>query len=295
MLRSLWMLMLSLTLACSDTTGDSAVPPRVPDIFTDGYFIAGHQATALAAIPPVWLAAAKNLKVHLMGRSHSTQVTVGLSRLEADSTNYSCATGWFSLPEDAGTLNIYGAQSGTPYCDFAFYLNNSDGIPGNFTDAQSIHAVLMRAPALSVSVFLWCRDLDSMTSNQVHDYLVQLALLEAQYTNVQFVYATGNADADGAAGHLRARNNRQIRDWVKLGNNRLLFDYEDIITHAWNGSSWIQSTYTLNGTNVPFINPAYNPAVNGPEYEYTHANETGCREVAKAFWFLLARIAGWEG
>lgn len=295
MLRSLWILALLLVLACSDTPGGSTAPPGVPDIFTDGYFIADHQATALAAIPQAWLAAAKNMKVHLMGRSHSTQVTVGLSLLEADSTNYSSTSGWFSLPEESGALCLYGAQSGTPYCDFAFYLNNSDGIPGNFSDAQNIHAVLTRAPALSVSVFLWCRDLDSMTSNQVNDYLVQLALLEAQYTNVKFVYATGNADADGAAGHLRARNNRQIREWVKLGNNRFLFDYEDIITHAWNGSAWMQSTYALNGTNVPFINPAYNPAINGPEYEYTHANATGCREVAKAFWFLLARIAGWEG
>jgi hypothetical protein len=273
------------------TAGNTGVPP----IFTDGYFIADHQATRFETIPASWLAAAKGLNVHLMGRSHSTQVTHGMESLEAGDATFAVATGWFSLPEDPGALCIYGAQAGTPYCTFDFYLNNADGIPGNFADAQNIHAALVRSPGIDVSVFYWCRDLEEMSAAAVDAYLVALAALEAQYTNVKFVYVTGNADAGGEAGHRRHENNERIRAWVRLGNERFLFDYEDIISHAWNGSAWEQATVSWNGTNLPFLNPQYDPAVNGPEFQYTHANEAGCRAVAKAFWFLLARIAGWTG
>lgn len=79
-----------------------------------------------------------------------------------------------------------------------------------------------------------------------------------------------------------------IRKFVALNSDRILFDYADILcydnnnnptTGTWNGKTY----YTISPSNLT------------PTIEAYHISEAGALRLAKAMWWMLARIAGWDG
>uniref|UniRef100_A0A7C4TAU8 Uncharacterized protein n=1 Tax=candidate division WOR-3 bacterium TaxID=2052148 RepID=A0A7C4TAU8_UNCW3 len=60
---------------------------------------------------------------------------------------------------------------------------------------------------------------------------------------------------------------------------------------AWyyNGSSWEQATYDSNGTAIPHEHPNFQGDEGG------HTTFESCEQKGKAVWWMLARIAGWQG
>jgi hypothetical protein len=104
-----------------------------------------------------------------------------------------------------------------------------------------------------------------------------MAQLESEYPGVTFVYMTGNAQ--GSEQNRYDRNN-QIREFCRQ-NNKILFDFADL--DCWyNGEQ-----YTVDGI------PTEHPHFNGDEA--AHTTFESCENKARAFWWLLARIAGWGG
>lgn len=86
-------------------------------------------------------------------------------------------------------------------------------------------------------------------------------------------------------GHIK---NEYIRDYVKADPTRILFDYADILAYDNNG---IPTTMTWNGHTFPYItNTNLNPVLAS-----CHISQTGTIRLAKAMWWMLARIAGWDG
>lgn len=94
-------------------------------------------------------------------------------------------------------------------------------------------------------------------------------------------YFTGE---DGYQGHLK---HEHIRDFVKTDLKRILFDYADILCYDDNG---IQTTTTWNGHVYPTITKT-----NLGDGSIGHIGTAGAIRLAKAMWWMLARIAGWEG
>ena len=79
----------------------------------------------------------------------------------------------------------------------------------------------------------------------------------------------------------------RIRDYVKADTTRILFDYADILCYDDDGT---ESTRTWNGHTIPCIT-----ATNLGSQTVGHIGRAGCLRLGKAVWWMLARMAGWDG
>ncbi|HLP86828.1 MAG TPA: Ig-like domain-containing protein [Candidatus Paceibacterota bacterium] len=104
------------------------------------------------------------------------------------------------------------------------------------------------------------------------------------------VFTTGPVDnysASGEAGYQAYLKNEYIRNYVENDSTRILFDYADILSYDDNNSL---TTATWNGHVYPVIT-----ATNLGAGDIGHISSAGAVRLAKAQWWLMARIAGWDG
>lgn len=143
------------------------------------------------------------------------------------------------------------------------------------------------------------------SESDIVTYLTLMSALERDYPNVTFVYMTGHLDGSGTAGNLHRRN-EQIRSFCRDGN-RVLFDFADIESYDPDGNEYLsrmandECDYDSNGDGTRESNWA--TAWQGAHTENTdwfncspaHSEALNGNMKAYAFWWLLARIAGWDG
>lgn len=116
--------------------------------------------------------------------------------------------------------------------------------------------------------------------------------------STKVVFTTGPIDDDGVnkgeSGYQRAIKNDYIRDYVRNSPNKLiLFDFADIL--AYNNAGQRQTT-TWNSNTYEFIHNDNLLMLDGsPMSTGYHFGERGALRIGKALWWLLARIAGWDG
>ena len=79
----------------------------------------------------------------------------------------------------------------------------------------------------------------------------------------------------------------RIRNYVNADQSRILFDYADILSY---NASGVRSTLTWNGHTFPTIHP---DNIGGTATG--HIGSVGAIRLAKAMWWMLARVAGWDG
>jgi hypothetical protein len=94
-------------------------------------------------------------------------------------------------------------------------------------------------------------------------------------------YFTGES---GYQGHLK---HEYIRNYVLADPTRILFDYADILCYDDNGTP---TTTTWSGHTYPTITTTNLGAAN-----VGHIGSAGSIRLAKAIWWMLARMAGWDG
>ena len=136
---------------------------------------------------------------------------------------------------------------------------------------------MLRHHDINVSIWAWCSQLDYYSESEVRLYLDRIASLQAEFPDVVFVFMTGNAQSHE---NNRYSRNNQIREYCR-DNRMYLFDFADL-------DCWYDGEQYLSG-GIPMEHPRYHGDEAG------HTTLESCRNKAKAFWWLVARIAGWQG
>ncbi len=114
-------------------------------------------------------------------------------------------------------------------------------------------------------------------------------------------FTTGPVDGGGnkgESGYQRHLKHQYIRDYVQASTDRMLFDYADILcwsnagvqqTTTWTDRGGVLQTFQcIHSDNMLDLNGTYTE-------DGDHIGERGAVRLAKALWWFLARIAGWDG
>jgi hypothetical protein len=138
-------------------------------------------------------------------------------------------------------------------------------------------------------MFGWCGQLDTYSEADVQVYFDSMAVLEAEYPDVTFIYMTGNAQLTGSLGYNRYLRNEQIRQYC-AANNKVLFDFADLDSWWFNSvlGQWEHATYDYEGNTVPYQHTAFDGDEAG------HTTFESCRQKGRAVWWMAARLVGWS-
>ncbi len=121
----------------------------------------------------------------------------------------------------------------------------------------------------------------------------------AQGYSTKVFFTTGPVDGySGENGYQRQLKHDYIRNYVSANSARILFDYADIL--SWNDSgtenrmtwtdpySGVHSYQMIHSDNMKDMSGGY--AEDGD-----HIGERGALRLGKAVWYMMARMAGWDG
>jgi hypothetical protein len=155
----------------------------------------------------------------------------------------------------------------------------------------------------------WGLDADDFTLTGNHvcmdTYLdgTQQYISHCQVNNcpTQVFFTTGPVDGGGNTGengYQRHLKHEHIRNYVNADSSRILFDYADIL--CWSDAG-IQNTTTWTdyGSTLRTFQYIHNDNLKdlsgNPDTSVGHIGARGALRLAKALWWMLARIAGWDG
>ncbi len=256
---------------------------RATPVISDwpGGLIIDHTCIDLESIPAEWIQAAQtNVRVHYAHTSHGSQITTGLTRIESADATYSQVSITGSLPTEEGALCILDGNPPHSYITPDLYWETDDGI-------AITQQTLDDNPTITVSMWAWCTQLNYYDSTAVQQYLDAMSALEEANPDVTFVYMTCNAQASDAEGYNRWLNNEIIREYCAT-NNKVLFDFADL--DAWSNGE--QNTYQYSVDGTTYTVPLEHEDFNGDQAG--HTTYTSCEQKGRAFWWLVASLAGWN-
>jgi len=173
----------------------------------------------------------------------------------------------------------YGASADEdPVYDVHWYGASNGGPEGNLCWGLDAGDYSLTGNSVSMETYL----------GAMEEYIAHCA---SDSPGTRMIFTTGPVDYEGdwvgeAAyqGHLK---HELIRAYVMADSTRILFDYADILCHDDDGNL---TTRTWNDNTYPSIAPENEtPRATG------HISEAGALRLAKAQWWLLARLAGWDG
>ena len=129
------------------------------------------------------------------------------------------------------------------------------------------------------------------------DYLRAIDKYNTDNPNTTAVFTTGPADYNGERGYAVFLKNQHIRNHVAQSDTRVLFDYADILAYYPDGN---QNTTTWNDTAFADSH-TYEYMVRDYRVEWdgghgsAHISQEASVRLGKALWWMLARMAGWDG
>lgn len=262
-----------------------------------GQIIADHTVVdRYEDIPQYYIDEVKKMWLSYAGESHSEGIRAGLILLENINPAYAVSVVESGTPEGYTTSNLRVSRATWGDVDNATGWIYSYGEEDWFTSVLAITRTKAsiqycddNGPALSAFGFGWCWDLwaSAVDYNSATDEYIAYCTANGIPTKV--FYTTGPVDSwDGEAGYAQYTRYEATRSHVLADESRILFDFADILTHDPDGST--PNTATYEGHTYP-IGTTTNLT---PDQTY-HFSEAGALRLAKAMWWMLARMAGWDG
>ena len=272
--RNIWILIMLFMLILNQCqTGESN--ENSPDISGSG-FIIDHLCTDISRIPEEWINRVKEMwNVHYAHTSHGSQITTGMDLLASGNPTYGYDSSDCQVPVTSIGISLMDGQyiQQDAYCET--YIT-----PDLYWESEyglNITRWVLNNRNINLSLWAWCCQLDYYSETEVSNYLDKISQLETEFPQVTFIYMTGNAQSTEPN---RYHRNNQIREYCR-NNNKILFDFADL-------DCWYNGEQYLEG-GIPVEHPHYFGDQAG------HTTLESCMNKARAFWWLLARISGWEG
>ncbi len=245
---------------------------------------ADHLAvTSFPLVPETAVEQAKSaFRIAYGHTSHGSQVVSGMGVLASLNSLYAYGS--------AGGPGVLSLHDGTPAGDL--------GNPDRTTWAQRTRE-LLDAPGNDRNLIMWswCGQADT-TAENIDLYLSLMDQLETDYPEVTFVYMTGHLNGTGEGGNLHQRN-EQIRAFCRA-NNKVLFDFADIESYDPDGAYFLDlganDNCDYSGGNWAVEWCSANPASDlCLPCSCAHSQALNCNLKARALWWMLARLSGWDG
>ncbi len=294
--------MAGILLACScaqdaaespSATGQTPTPSA-----TSNALIIDHRATDLARVPAEWIAQARaRFRIAYGHTSHGSQLVTGIQAIrgaEGSTYYYTSASGFRAgaFLNDALPSGDLGSSGDLGWRDQTRDLLNR---PDNDRN---------------VVIWSWCGGVSASNEGHISAYLNAMDQLEQQYPQVKFVYMTGHLDGTGSGGNLNQRN-EQIRAFCRE-RRKVLFDFADI--ESFDPDALLDyrerladdnCDYDSNGDNRRDHNWAtdwHNAHPGSALAQHAsacgscaHSQKLNCSLKGRAFWWMMARLAGWSG
>jgi hypothetical protein len=267
----------------------------MPSAFSAEPIIIDHTCTDISQIPEYWLEQAKQLTIHYAHTSHGGQINFGILNLESLYPEYSVAIRTSATaglpPEEAPpALRMYDGNPPETYINPDDYWDGESGKDRTRAVADT--------GDYDFSMWSWCGQVSGASESYIQNYIDTLNQFENEYPGMKFIYMTGHLDGTGSTGNLHVRN-EQIRNYC-IANNKVLFDFADIERFDPDGADYLDlgadDECNYNGGNWADEWCAANPGSDlCASCSCAHSKPLNCNLKGRAFWWMMARLAGWPG
>jgi hypothetical protein len=239
-----------------------------------GAIIADHNAADdFDIIPSCWIERAKQqFRIAYEHTSHGSQLSTGLAALEnLKGSPYYIGT---------GSKDLYFHDDA-----MASYATSAEDL-GYSGWSTATRNYLNSHSNINVIMWSWCGQVNDHENDMDSHYLNPAESIKKDY-GVEFIYMTGHLESNQAVKYA----NDLIRNHVQEVNG-ILFDFADIEKYDPAGNAYLYGTDACEWCST-WCSANSDDGCSG--ISCTHSHSYNCYRKARAFWWMMARMAGWDG